>query len=175
MSETTPFVVDKDALARAKAEARVDEKKCARFAALVHIAAAVMINILVWGLWAVLPGDRGTSYPWPIWVTFGTCVLLVAHVVSMIPLMCCRSSRHCPRWIWIVLGNILVANTACWIVFVRTKKEDSYPWPLWVAAGSILSAFIVSIAPLLCGFIFGKPEEHEVQNELELASSSESD
>ena len=34
-----------------------------------HVVAYVVVNLFLWGLWAITSGVG--SYPWPVWVTLG--------------------------------------------------------------------------------------------------------
>lgn len=36
-----------------------------------HLFAYVLVNLLLWGIWTVAALTGHTSFPWPIWVTFG--------------------------------------------------------------------------------------------------------
>jgi hypothetical protein len=35
----------------------------------VHLVAYVVVNLFLWGVWAITSGVG--SYPWPLWVTLG--------------------------------------------------------------------------------------------------------
>eukprot|EP00440_Ansanella_granifera_P010553 gb/GFBE01011449.1/.p1 GENE.gb/GFBE01011449.1/~~gb/GFBE01011449.1/.p1 ORF type:complete len:142 (+),score=16.97 gb/GFBE01011449.1/:1-426(+) len=137
-----------------------------------------MVNALVWGLWGVIGTQaEGGQYPWPLWVSFGSAILLVSHMLSMVPFLFCRRSRRCPRWVWIVLLNFTLVNLTCWIVYFFTTP-DGYRWPLWVLASTSLSMLVVALAPTMCAYMFDtseKPHEEELMNELAMASSSGSE
>ena len=36
-----------------------------------HAFAYVMINVLIWGVWAIIGATSGSWFPWPLWVTLG--------------------------------------------------------------------------------------------------------
>ena len=38
---------------------------------MTHLFAYVLVNLLLWGIWTVAALTGHTSFPWPIWVTFG--------------------------------------------------------------------------------------------------------
>jgi len=47
----------------------------------VHLAVYLVINAMLWVLWAVLTGVDG--YPWPIWVTLGWGIGVAAQWLSI--------------------------------------------------------------------------------------------
>jgi fatty acid desaturase len=42
-----------------------------------HAFAYVVVNLLLWGVWAVIAGTSDSWYPWPLWVTLGWGIGLV--------------------------------------------------------------------------------------------------
>ncbi|CAJ1359438.1 unnamed protein product [Effrenium voratum] len=71
--------IDQQALKRAEAEHKVKCGRYLKFAFFAHLAALLLVNIVVWGIYGMLRSkDRGGTYPWPLWVTFGSIVLVIA-------------------------------------------------------------------------------------------------
>lgn len=72
---------------------RVEKRFKARQELLIHFAAFVLGNLLVWFIYIaaaggmVLPGERGgeltgITFPWPLIVTFGWGIGIVAHAIE---------------------------------------------------------------------------------------------
>jgi hypothetical protein len=64
---------DADRKLRERAEARVQAKE----AFSIHLVVFVAVNALLWGIWAY--NGANLTAPWPIFVTLGWGIGLVAH------------------------------------------------------------------------------------------------
>ncbi|CAJ1389628.1 unnamed protein product [Effrenium voratum] len=155
--------IDQQALKRAEAEHKVKCGRYLKFAFFAHLAALLLVNIVVWGIYGMLRSkDRGGTYPWPLWVTFGSIVLVIAHLLSMLPYYVCKPSSGCPRWVWVVLLNLLLVNIVAWAVYATSESEACAPgvhceylWPAWVSGSTALAALVVVAMPWICGHFFG--------------------
>eukprot|EP00438_Fugacium_kawagutii_P010038 Skav212670 [mRNA] locus=scaffold1227:638645:646172:+ [translate_table: standard] len=156
-------MVNQHALKRAEAEQKVKCARYLRFAFFAHCAALILVNIVVWLIYAMLRSkDRGGTYKWPLWVTFGSVVMIIAHLLSMLPYAVCKGSSTCPRWVWVVMLNLLLVNAVVWSVYAASESEVcppgqncEYLWPLWVSGSTALVAIVVALMPCICGAIFG--------------------
>jgi hypothetical protein len=61
---------------RDRATTRLTERRDFR----VHVATYLVVNAMLWLLWAVTGADGS---PWPIWVTLGWGIGLAAHWLSL--------------------------------------------------------------------------------------------
>ncbi|CAK9075199.1 FIST domain-containing protein [Durusdinium trenchii] len=155
--------MNQDALKRAKAENKVKCARYLRFAFFAHVTLLIIVNIVVWLIYAMLRSkDRGGTYKWPLWVTFGSIVLIIAHLLSMLPYAVCRANSNCPRWVWVVLLNLALVNVVAWAVYATTESQAcpvgvncEYLWPAWVSGSTALVALVVSLLPCICGALFG--------------------
>eukprot|EP00435_Cladocopium_sp_Y103_P059956 s329_g21.t1 len=155
--------VDQHALKRAQAEGKVKCARYLRFAFFAHVAVLILVNIVVWLIYAMLRSrDRGGTYKWPLWVTFGSIVLVIAHLLSMLPYAVCKGSSTCPRWVWVVLLNLALVNIVVWSVYAASESEAcppgqncEYLWPAWVSGSTALVAIVVALMPCICGALFG--------------------
>lgn len=73
MTEGAPIDPTSDRELRRRAEARVE----AREGFTVHFLVFLAVNALLWGIWAVNGAD--VASPWPIFVTLGWGIGVVAH------------------------------------------------------------------------------------------------
>lgn len=72
---------------------RVQKRLRIRQEFYVHAAVYVAVNILVWFIYAVIPGAHGGT-PWPLFVTFGWGIGLVSHAADTYFKTSERLSRH---------------------------------------------------------------------------------
>lgn len=73
MTEGAPIDPTSDRELRQRAEARVE----AREGFAVHFVVYLAVNALLWGIWAV--SDASLASAWPIFVTIGWGIGVVAH------------------------------------------------------------------------------------------------
>jgi 2TM domain-containing protein len=73
MTEGVPIDPTNDRELRRRAEARVE----AREGFTVHFLVFLAVNVLLWGIWAF--NGANLASPWPIFVTFGWGIGVVAH------------------------------------------------------------------------------------------------
>lgn len=45
-----------------------------------HLLAYVLVNAVLWGIWAVIAAASGAWFPWPIFATLGWGIGMVFHV-----------------------------------------------------------------------------------------------
>jgi hypothetical protein len=45
-----------------------------------HAFAYVVINVVVWAIWAVIAATSGATFPWPLWLTLGWGIGLAFNV-----------------------------------------------------------------------------------------------
>mmetsp|Transcript_53380 Transcript_53380/g.95812 ORF Transcript_53380/g.95812 Transcript_53380/m.95812 type:complete len:201 (-) Transcript_53380:101-703(-) len=180
--------VDRAVYERMKAESRLKSKKCIKLSLTIHICVEIVINALVWGIWASLDSlQRGGSYVWPKWVSFGSVVLILGHFLAVMPLLMMKSGqRCCPRWLWVVFFEAVLANIVCVIVYYAVRSTQCaaggidcvYMWPWWVFGGSSVMVIATCLIGVICSNLYGTnypPYEFELQDELQYASSDEED
>ncbi|CAE7494958.1 unnamed protein product [Symbiodinium sp. CCMP2456] len=135
---------------QAQAENRA-QLRCVATGLCLHILVVALVNALVWALYLILLTD---SYPWPMWVSFGTSLSIFAHIVNVLPWTLPRR-EGCPRWLMSVLGNIALGNFTVWMVWAFTScgVDDSgpyycggYMWPMWVTVPSGFAACVLVAA-----------------------------
>jgi hypothetical protein len=73
---------------------RIEKRDKERQGLIIHFAAYLMVNLMLWALWAsdvLLPIIQAEApnlslayfeFPWPIFVTFGWGIGMVAHIIS---------------------------------------------------------------------------------------------
>eukprot|EP00439_Symbiodinium_sp_Y106_P063066 s5068_g9.t1 len=178
------FGIDQNALKRHEAEQKVKCARYLRFAFCAHAVVLILINIIVWAIWFILRSkQKGGTYQWPLWVTLGSVVLLVAHLLSMLPYAVCKPSHNCPRWVWVILLNIALVNIVCWGVYATAEQQAcpinnphcEYLWPAWVSGATVLGGIVVSLLPCLIGAIFGIHDDVGDREAEGMMYSSESD
>eukprot|EP00434_Breviolum_minutum_P029168 symbB.v1.2.025802.t1/scaffold2528.1/size92917/3 len=175
--------VDRAAVKRAEAEGKVKCGRYLRFAFFAHVSLLILVNVVVWVIYAMLRSrDRGGTYKWPLWVTFGSIVLIIAHLLSMLPYAVCKGSQTCPRWVWVVLLNLTLVNIVCWAVYAASESEAcptgqncEYLWPAWVSGATLLAAIVVALMPCICGALFGLHDDVEDSEVEEALYQSESE
>eukprot|EP00933_Yihiella_yeosuensis_P042366 TRINITY_DN36929_c0_g1_i1.p1 TRINITY_DN36929_c0_g1~~TRINITY_DN36929_c0_g1_i1.p1 ORF type:complete len:209 (-),score=21.00 TRINITY_DN36929_c0_g1_i1:149-775(-) len=178
-------VNSKEFIRRAKAHARIRQKHCIQLSLIITSLVAVVINAAVWGVWGIIgatSGEQARGGKWPLWVTFGTVMAFVTHLVSILPFCLCRSSGTCPRWLWCVLLIFVMVNFASWILYYFLQSDEcrehqkgcDYEWPWWVSGATLLAAGIM--IPLTCLINYwcsrGGVESWEIHDELHNNSTS---
>ncbi|CAJ1329302.1 unnamed protein product [Effrenium voratum] len=125
-------------------------RHCAMRALGTHFFAVLLVNVLVWMLYFWLCGID--TYPWPMWVSFGTLLSVAAHGVNVLP-WTSPSNDRCPRWIQTVFGNIVLANFSVWAVYAFTSCGPfycGYAWPIWVSLPSCIAVVVICVGVCCC-------------------------
>ena len=74
---TIEIMMTSDDVLHRKAEMRAREK----MEFYTHFTIFILVNLLLWGIWFV---TDSSSFPWPVFVTFGWGIGITAHFVNSI-------------------------------------------------------------------------------------------
>ncbi|CAL1136660.1 unnamed protein product [Cladocopium goreaui] len=127
----------------------LSHRSCVAKALCTHLSAIAIVNVIVWTIYFAVSRD---AYPWPKWVTFGTLLSVAAHAINVLPWTSPRP-RKCPRWLQVVISNIVLANVTVWVVYDFTSCEDGfcgYAWPIWVSLPSCVALLVLSVVAATC-------------------------
>eukprot|EP00913_Durusdinium_trenchii_P012614 g11845.t1 len=142
-------------------------RSCVAKALCAHLTSIAVANVIVWTIYFLV---WNSSYPWPMWVTFGTLLSVAGHAVNVLPWTQSATPRgpaRCPRWLQTVLGNIVLVNVSVWVVYFFTScafhcgyywppgtrcntLHCGYVWPVWVSVPSCFAALVVSAVARAC-------------------------
>eukprot|EP00931_Biecheleriopsis_adriatica_P103936 TRINITY_DN78713_c0_g1_i1.p2 TRINITY_DN78713_c0_g1~~TRINITY_DN78713_c0_g1_i1.p2 ORF type:complete len:193 (-),score=22.97 TRINITY_DN78713_c0_g1_i1:51-605(-) len=122
-------------------------RRCLRTMLCIYAMAVLVINLLFWTIF--LTTQSRDSYPWPMWITFGSVFTLAAAMVNIIPCLPSLrpdSARMCSGWLQLVFGNLALANASVWTLYGMTG--GGYKWPMWVTVPSCFAALLIFGAPV---------------------------